>query len=321
MSFFKFTKRLQGLGAACAVCTAMAATPAAAQDVTIGGGAIGGTWSLVGNAIAEYIRKEIPGVQPTVLAGGGVKNLLGLSINQLQLGFAYSSSAAEAINGVGPFEGRPMEARAIAGVYKAGWQLTTLKGSGIESIEDLKGKGIAPGIKGFTGEIIAQMVLDVYDMSYDDMSRVEFIGYNDAVQLMKDGHLDAFMPIAADPTAAIQDLAASTSGVNILPVPDDKLKAIQEINPGYARYTIEAGTYKGQDKDVGTLGTNTVIYASADMDPELVEKIMEVIANHIEDLRTLHPLLADLTLEKAVEDLGAPLHPGARAFYEKQGTL
>lgn len=321
MIFTKLMRSARGVGAATVICTALAVTPAAAQDVTIGGGSIGGTWSLVGNAIADYLRKEIPGVQPTVLAGGGVKNILGLSIGQLQLGFAYSSTAAEAIQGVGPFDGKPMEATAIAGLYKAGWQLTTLKSSGIESVEDLKGKAIAPGIKGFTGEVIAQMVFDVYDMSYDDMERVEFIGYNDAVQLMKDGHLDAFMPIAADPTASIQDLAASTSGVNILPIPDEKLEAIRKINPGYARYTIDAGTYKGQDEDVGTLGTNTVLYASPDLDPELVEQIMEVIANHIEDLRTLHPLLADLTLEKAVEDLGAPLHPGARLFYEKQGTL
>ncbi|WP_372921276.1 TAXI family TRAP transporter solute-binding subunit [Roseovarius sp.] len=319
MTFTRFTKSVRAFGARFALCTALAATPAAAQDVTIGGGSIGGTWSLVGNAIAEYIRKEIPGVQPTVLSGGGVKNLLGLSIDQLQLGFAYSSSAAEAIEGIGPFEGRKMEATAIAGLYMAGWQLTVPKNSGIETVEDLKGKNIAPGIKGFTGEVIARMVLDVYDMSYDDLDRVEFIGYNDAVQLIKDGHLDAFMPIAADPTASIQDLASSSSGVNIVPIPDDKLDAIREINPGYVRYTIEAGTYRGQDEDVGTLGTNTVIYAAPNLDPELVEKIMEVIANHIDDLRTLHPLLADLTLAKAVEDLGAPLHPGARAFYEKQG--
>lgn len=317
----KFARCIQCLGKTLAVCMALVATPVVAQDLTVGGGSIGGTWSLVGNALAEYIRKEIPGVKPTVIAGGGVKNILGLSTDQLQIGFAYASSAGEAINGLGPFEGRQMEATAIAGLFTAGWQLTTTKDSGIESIEDLKGKSIAPGIKGFTGEVIARMVLDVYGMSYDDMKRVEFVGYNDSVQLIKDGHLDAFMPIAADPTASIQDLASSGSGVNVLPVPDDKLAEIRKINPGYARYMIKAGTYKGQTEAVGTLGTNTVIYAAPNLDPELVEKITEVIANHVDDLRTLHPLLKNLTMDKAVKDLGAPLHPGAKAFYEKKGIL
>lgn len=320
----KYLKKLQTVGASAAICTALAATPAPAQDiidVTIGGGSIGGTWSLVGNALADYLRKEIPGVRPTVIAGGGVKNILGLATDQLQIGFAYSSTAAEALQGVGPFEGNAMPVTAIAGTYMAGWQLVTLKDSGIESIEDLEGKRIAPGIKGFTGETIARMVLDVYGMSYDDMERVELIGYNDAVQLIKDGHMDAFMPIAADPTASIQDLASSTSGVNILPIPDDKLDAVREINPGYSRYIIEAGTYAGQDEDVPTLGTNTVIYVSPNMDPELVEQIMEVMENHLDDLRSLHPLLNDLSLEDAVENLGAPLHPGAQQYYEKKGIL
>lgn len=318
MKIWKYTGRLMG---AAAICAALATTPASAQDVTIGGGSIGGTWSLVGNAIADYIRKEIPGVKPTVLAGGGVKNILGLATDQLQIGFAYSSTAAEAIKGDGAFKDKQMKATAIAGLYKAGWQLTVLKDSDIKTVKDLKGKRIAPGIKGFTGETIARMVLKVNEMSYEDMSRVELIGYNDAVQLMKDGHMDAFMPIAADPTPSIQDLASSTSGVRIVPISDGELAKIREINPGYARYTIEKGTYKGQDEAVGTLGTNTVIYVAPSMDPALVEKILEVIDRHIPDLQTLHPLMKGFTLKSAIEDLGAPLHPGAEAFYKKKGVL
>jgi TRAP transporter TAXI family solute receptor len=314
-------KSMKYVGVAAAFCATLSTAPATAQDVTIGGGSIGGTWSLVGNALSEYLRRDIPGVQPTVLSGGGVVNLLGLSINELQLGFAYSSSAAEAIDGVGPFEGREMEVTAVAGLYLAPWQLAVLKSSGIESIEDLRGKRIAPGITGFTGEVIAQMVLEVNGMSYDDMERVEFIDYNDAVSLIRDGHLDAFMPIAAEPTASVQDLASTSTGVRILPITDEMLAAVREINPGYTRYMIEAGTYRGQDEEVGTLGTNTVIYAAPDLDADLVESMLEVISNHVEDLRTLHPLLSTLSLENAVDDLGAPLHPGAQAFYEKQGIL
>lgn len=321
MTITKLFGRARRYGAALAVSGALVAPSAMAQDLTLGGGAIGGTWNLINNAMADYLANDIEGVRTTSIAGGGVKNILGLGMGQLQIGIAYSSTAGEAMQGAGAFEGRPLDVAAIAGLYQAGWQATTRADSGIETIEDLRGKRIAPGIKGFTGETIARMVFDVYGMSYDDMARVELIGYNDAVAQIKDGHMDAFMPIAADPTASIQDLASSTGGVNILPIPDDKLAAIREINPGYTRYIIEGGTYEGQPNDVPVVGTNTVIYVDPTMDDALVQQIMEVFADHIEDLRTLHPLLRDLTLEKAVQDLGAPMHPGARAFYEERGIL
>lgn len=316
-----FWRPLQALTGAVVIATGALSGPAIAQDLTIAGGSIGGTWSVIGNAIADYSHKEIDGVRTTVIAGGGVKNILGLATNQIQIGFAYSSTAGEAIKGIGAFKDKPTKAAAMVGFYNAPWQLAVLKSSDIKTVKDLKGKRIAPGIKGFTGEIIARMVLQVNALSYDDMKRVELIDYNDAVQLIKDGHMDAFMPIAADPTPSIQDLASSAGGVRIVPISDEELAAIREINPGYGRYTIEPGTYMGQDEAVGTLGTNTVIYVAPDMEADLVEKILDVIDRHIGDLQTLHPLMKNFSLKDAVNDLGAPLHPGAEAFYKKKGIL
>ncbi|MEX0732685.1 MAG: TAXI family TRAP transporter solute-binding subunit [Aquisalimonadaceae bacterium] len=300
---------------------ASASADAQNRNLTIGGGAVGGTWTVIGTAIGDYVSREVSDVRTTVIAGGGVKNILGLSMDQLQLGFAYSSTAGEALTGTGPFEKGKLPVMAVAGFYYAPWQLAVRADSDIHTIKDLKGKGFSPGIKGFTGEVISRMVLGVNDMSYDDLARVEYIDYNDSVNLIKDRHLDAFCPIAADPTPSIQELAASADGVRIVSLSDEEIKAIREINPGYATYPIPKDRYEGMTEDSQTIAANTVLYVSPEVSPELVKKILEVMFDRVDDLRSLHPLMKNFSAENAVKDLGAPLHPGAEAFYKERGLL
>lgn len=290
-------------------------------DITIAGGAQGGTWNVVASALSDYIQKEIPGTRVTVVAGGGVVNIAGIESGEYDIGFAYSSTGGEAINGDEPFPQKMENFKSLAGLYMAPYQLTVNANSDIHSVEDFKGARFAPGIAGFTGEVISKMVLEVYGLSYEDLAKVEYIEYPEAVSLISDGHLDAFAPIAADPTPSIQELATGGTGARIISISDEKIAEIQKINPGYSKYIVKADTYPGQTENAQTIATNTVIYVKKEMPDDLVESILEVMFKYKEELTSLHILMENFTLETAPQDLGAPLHPGAEKYYKEKGVL
>jgi len=77
--------------------------------------------------------------------------------------------------------------------------IVTLAKRGIASIEDMKGKRVNVTTTGFASELVNQMVLSEYNLTYKDIVP-QFLGQNDAVDALKDGHIDANMWVEVIPT-------------------------------------------------------------------------------------------------------------------------
>lgn len=285
-------------------------------NLTIGGGSGGGTWNLIASALADHLESELGNVRVTVSEAGGVENLLGIESEQYDLGFSYASSGAEALEGSGPFE-QPLEnLEAIAGFYQSPWTLVASSKSDIHKVEDLKGTRFSAGEKGFTGEAISEMVLDLYGIGFDDLKKVEYVDFNTSVSLISDGHLDAFNVFAAVPSPPIQELANGV-GARLLSLDDEKIKEIQENNPGFSEYIIKANAYKGQDEDIKTIGTNNVLYVNKNLPEDLIYDITRIMYEKKEQLASVHVLMEEWDIEDATENIAAPLHPGAEKFYNE----
>ncbi len=283
-------------------------------------GPSGGTWYPLGGAIAEVIQKKVPGVTVSIQMGGGEANVKGVQKGIYQMGISYSHTTAEAVEGTGSFDEKHPKVLGLMSLYPSALQWAARPDAGINSISDLKGKKISPGTKGFSGEAMVRQVLKVYGLSYDDMSKVEYVSYSDSVNLMKDKHIDIFIPITTWPAPTIQEVALQ-SGVKMIPIDPDKMDELKRINPGYAAVMLPANTYKGQAEDVLSLGSNANIVISADMPEDLVYNITKAILTSLDDLRKVHSSIAKMTPETAPQDVGAPLHPGAAKYYKEIGVL
>ena len=64
-------------------------------------------------------------------------------------------------------------------------------------------------------------------------------------------------PRRAVPASSVMDLASARE-IRVLEFPDDKFKALQQINKGYDKRIIKAGSYPKQDKDVKVIGYDVV---------------------------------------------------------------
>ncbi len=293
---------------------------AAAVELRIMTGPQGGSWYPLGGAIAEILKKEIPGTTGSVLPGAGIINIQGTESGQTEIGFGNAVSTADAIAGREPFKAPAKNVRQLATLYMQYFQLVVLEDSGIKTVADLKGKSIAVQPRGNTGEQMTRELLQVYGLSYKDMAKVSHVSYNDAVALLKDGHAQAFTLITTVPAASILDLASSRK-IRMLTLPDDKFKELQKINPGYARREIAKGIYPGVDYDVRQFGTYTHLMIRADLADDLVYGITKALAKNADSLGAVVKDVKGLNAKEMAFDVGVPYHPGALRFYKEAGVL
>ncbi len=289
-------------------------------DIKMMTGPMGGSWVPLGGAIAELIQKNIPGTTVSVTPGGGIANVVGVQEGKADIGFGNSSSSVDGTLGRDPFKAPTKNVVQLATLYPQYFQMVVLEDSGIKSPADLKGKGICPGPKGHTGELLAQQVLQIYGLSYKDMSKINHVSYADAVSLMKDGHVEGYLLGTTIPASSIMDLAASKK-IRLLSLPDDKIKELQKINAGYLKRIIPAGTYTGVNYDVNGVGYFTHLVISAKLPEPLVYKITKVLTENVDRLGDVVKDMKGVTAKDLALDIGVPFHPGALKYYKEKGVI
>ena len=288
-------------------------------DLKLMTGPMGGSWYPLGGAIGEALQKEIPGVTVAVMPGGGVANVEGLEFGKCDLGFSNSSSAVDGLNGREPFKKKMENMRQLANLYAQYFQMVVVDSSKIKSPADLKGKIIATTQRGHTGTILTEQVLQVYGMSFKDMAKVHFVGYSDAVSLMKDGHADIYTPGTTIPASSIIDLAADRK-IRLIPLPDDKIAALQKINAGYLKRIIPKGTYPGVDYDVAAVSYFAHLVVSAKLPDDLVYNITKTFAKNLPRFADVVKDMKGVTAKDLALDIGVPFHPGALKYYKEAGV-
>ncbi|MEZ5857478.1 MAG: TAXI family TRAP transporter solute-binding subunit [Geminicoccaceae bacterium] len=295
-----------------------AATTAEAQQVKLMTGPQGGSWYPLGGAIANIAGKS--GINVQVLPGAGIANVLAVSQGKADIGFANSISTVDGVNGRPPFEAVTENVCNIGTLYPQYFQIVVNADSGIETVDDAKGQPIAIQPKGNTAEAISAQLFEVHGMTYDDMSQVSFVSYTDAVSLMKDNNAQMFTLGTTVPASAVMDLA-SARDIRLLEISDDKFAAMRELNPGYSKLTIPAGSYPGQDADVDVIGYATHVIARCDLDPDVVYNILDGMVADKADLVSIVKVMDGTTLEVMAADTGVPMHEGATRFYQEKGAL
>lgn len=294
--------------------------PAAAQLIRIMSGPQGGSWYPLAGAIQGIIQKDVPGTNVQVAPGAGISNVLGVQNNKAEMGFGNSVSTYDGVRGNDPFKQKTDNVCQVATLYFQYFHIVALADAGIKTVADIKGKTLTTQQKGNTGEQITRDVLKVYGLDYGKLSKVNFGSYTDSVAQLKDGHAQVFSLITTVPASAVMDIGSARK-INVLVVPDDKLKALQKINKGYDKRIIKAGTYSGQDKDVQTTGTWTHLMMRCSTPEDLVYRVTKALANNTEQLGNVVAAVKGLTAKDLAIDVGVPYHPGARRFYREAKVL
>jgi TRAP transporter TAXI family solute receptor len=300
----------------------------------IGTGGVAGTYYPIGGMIAHAVSNP-PGDRPCEQGGscgppglvaiaqsanGSVANVEDMRQRNLESGFVQSDIAYWAYTGTGTFSGGPpiTELRSIASLYPESIHIVTRNKAGIDSVRDLIGKRVSLDEPGSGTLIDAQLVLNEYGISRQDIV-VEYLKPDVAVKRIKDNKLDAFFFVAGYPARAVSELAADTD-IKLLPIDGPEADRLVARHRFFTREAIPAGVYQGIDR-VETINVGAQWLVSALVDEETVYGITRTLwsENSRKLLDNGHVKGKHITLQTALQGIAVPLHPGAKRYYRELG--
>ncbi len=301
---------------------APAATPAAPAaspvKITLATGGTSGTYYAVGGVLQTVLGPKLTLSTITAESTGASKaNVNMITDGQAQMAILQSDVVNYAHNGTNTFEGAPEDtALWCAGIYNETVQI--LAKPGINNVSDLKGKTVCVGDVGSGTEVNAWQVLGAAGLTKDDIKAVNGT-FQDGVDQLKDGKIDAAFTVAGAPTTAIVDYA-TTNQLNLVSLSDSELAAIQAAYPFLVRDDLKAGTYTGQDKDVVCVAVQAALVADKNLSEDVVYEIVKGMFDNKADLEAGHAKFG--FLDPKVASVGSvPLHPGAEKYYKEIGAI
>ncbi|MGH7279398.1 MAG: TAXI family TRAP transporter solute-binding subunit [Candidatus Rokuibacteriota bacterium] len=310
-----------------AVLATLVAGPAATQQkasIIFSAGPTGGSWMPMAGATAEVIKKKFPELDVQVEPGAALVNMEKIRTDKADLGWSMTNVLSDARNGRGQWAGKQTDkALYVANYYANVWQLVVPAESDIKSVKDLAAKPVALPARGNTSLSDGwENVLKVNGISLDELGPKSYGSVSANAEAIKNRQATAAGWFTVVPASFVLDLG-STMKLRMLGITDREFAEIQKVNPGFARYTIKAGTYadQGITDDVQTFQSPTVLIASSKTPADVIYKVTKAIVEGRGDFVHVSPVMKGVTADHMAQNFGMPYHPGAARYYKEIGVL
>ncbi len=302
-----------------------ASTPAAPATgdklkVTLATGGTSGTYYAVGGAMQTVLNPLLTLSEFTVESTGASKaNVNMITDGQAQMAILQSDVISYAHSGTNTFAETGVEDNAlwVAGLYNETVQIIATKD--ITDVSQLKGKTVCMGDVGSGTRVNAEQVLAAYGMTAEDVNPVSG-SFQDGVDGIKDGKIDAAFTVAGAPTTAIVDLA-TTNEFSMISLTDEALTYIHENFPFLVDDNLPAGTYSGIDQETKCVAVQAALVASKDVSEDVVYELLKTMFDNKSALEAGHAKFQFLDASFASVGASVPMHPGAEKFYKEMGVL
>ncbi len=301
---------------------ALCAASAQASDfINVLTGGTSGVYYPLGVSLTQIYSKAMPDVKTSVQATkASAENLNLLQAGRGEIAFTLADTLSEAWKGnadVG-FKAPLKKLRAVAAIYPNYIHFVAAADSGIRTLADLKGKRVSVGAPKSGTELNSRDILRAVGMSYQDFSKVEYLGFAESVELMKNRQLDATILSAGLGVAAVRDLSTALKIV-VIPIPSDVVAKIGD--PAYQNGVIPAKTYTDQANDVATVLVPNFLVTHEGVATDTVYKMTRSMVENLEVLGTAHAAAKAIRKETLATGAPIPLHPGAEKYYREAGLI
>ena len=280
-----------------------------------------GIYYPLGVALSQAYGKVLPSAKISVQATkASAENLNLLQQGKGEVAFALADAVSDAWKGDAEagFKTPLNKLRAASGLYSNYIQIIANAESGIKTIADLKGKRISVGAPKSGTELNARAVLKAAGLSYKDFAKVEYLGFGESVELMKNRQLDVTLQSVGLGAASIRDLAVSIHIV-VVAIPPEVVGKVGD--PAYQAATIPADTYNGQKSPVPTVAIKNILVTHEGVPAETVYAMTKSMFDNLDGLVAAHTAAKGIVKNDATLGLPIPLHAGAEKYYREAGLL
>jgi len=278
---------------------AIASTAASAQEkLRIGTASLGGAYYPMGQALSSMVTKHADGFEMVpIVTGGGAENPRLVDSGEVDLGIAPASLSFLAVKGKGPYKDA-LNIKAMGTLHSSVLHMVTLPGSGIKTLEDLKGKRVAIGPAGGGTLSIMRNLLKLVDMKIEDIVP-SFLSYADGFSQLADGNVDASFALAGYPTSAVLQTGA-TKELEFIELSNEMMDKVTSTYPYYSNATVPADAYDS-GKDITVIGSANMLIASGDMDEKRATVLLESIYGNLDDLISENALAKQIVPENSLD--------------------
>lgn len=314
---------MRTLPLAAAIVAATFAAPAMAQNksnISWGGSNPGGVMYYMVGVAGTMISKKLPAYNITqVTTGGSTENAKRLIKGELDMGIVYGAHVYMSLNNTGPFKktAKGTMLRGVAKAYAGPTYFVALPSAGIKSLADLAGKTVAMGPPGSGTVFNCQNMMRALGM----LSKIKqrYMTFADAGRAVANGQVQALCQSSA-PAAAVKELA-ETKGAKVIAYSDAQLATVTKKYPFYSVNTMPATTYKGVPAT--KLPYLTVYWVAHErVAAKAIQDILGLMyqPDSRKTLAAGHKAWRQMQPDvKNFLALGAPMHPGAEAYYKAKG--
>jgi TRAP transporter TAXI family solute receptor len=305
-------------------------------NYTVDGATATGYFKVVAEAINGLIREVYPGSAATYKPGSPAGGILNISRGQAD--FSFTGGAPEiafALEGKAPFteslKGKINfvmllhSSLVVHNIATRDWA----ERNGVKSFADIAAK--KPQMRLHVNQLAnLQSTLGMYGAIFEaygineqevtkgaNMFRSNAAGGMDA---LRDGKIDVFINGGFLPTAEIADIARGRALVWIGGEPDKIKRAAERW--GYDTLKVPKGVYPFVGEDQLTIVQWNAVVTGPHVSEETVYKFIKAMAENRDRVRSIHPSLAQFSVENVFRNPTAlPYHPGAARYFREAGVL
>jgi len=289
------------------------------KNLSMAAGPIGGAFYPISGGIASIVNREVEGVNISVqVTAGGVENTRLVGTGQADLGLISADQGLNSLASKGIFEGEALKLEALGALHPTVMQIVTLKKNNITTFTDLIGKKVAVGEPGGGASENFDKMLEAAGLTHDDIKTV-YVSYEQSVDQIADGIIDATVILAGAPAPAVQSLAASHE-IAIVNISEDFAEKIKVINPSFNLETFEPGFFPGVQEECHQLVMRIQFVVRSGMDEDLAYEITKAVYGNLEELGKYHSSAKLISLEEAHKTT-VPLNPGAEKYFREIGNI
>lgn len=301
----------------------------AEEKYVIATASTGGTYYPVGVGIATIaslkLAKKHKMTFSAITSAGSGENINMLQNGEVNFAILQGLFGSMAWQGKAKYEGKPKKnLRSVTMLWQNVEQFTIkskhAKTGNINDLTNLYGERFSIGGRNSGSRVSAETIMSSLGINFDKMN-VQYLGYSPSSTALQDGKVQGMNTPAGTPTSAVTNAFASI-GANKIKVLEFNKNDVEKINnnyPVWSPFTIKAGTYPGQEKDINTIAQPNLLVVTKDTPEQTVYLLTKTIYENLPFLNTVHKATKAMAINKAIAGLPMPLHPGAAKFYKEQG--
>ncbi|WPZ35981.1 TAXI family TRAP transporter solute-binding subunit [Thalassobaculum sp. OXR-137] len=326
MSILTRRTLLQGLGGAAG---AAAMTPllgggaqAAGKIYQWGSSSLGSTGYQIITVLSAAASKFSDGRHASLSTAGGAENMALIGEGILDFGQSTTTDWYPAINGLGRYEGKPVNA--VQMFSYTVWQCTPMvrADSGIETLEDLVGKRVMPAAAGGATTGLWDTLFEAAGIK--DKVEWTYGSWGETYDALASGAVDCIPSLltAGNPSGVMQRLE-TTHELKILPISQELVDKAAEMNPGVKSAMVSPDTWASLKEPTRMVSFGGVLAASPEISEEVGYNVTKAVYDNAEFVKQRGGVqLKDINPQFAVEFLmpAYPVNAGAAKYFKEQGV-